>query len=254
MKFVQFLFILLLLIFVIFLANDPLLFHFLTTLNPIHWILFAVMGIYFYKNELDLHLYGFLIMFYVFFHSSLFYQLVDNYPQYFAWLPDNVKNPPIIDADADGRSNKSKKRNKKKVTFISDNDSDAVSDADTESIYQDTEQERDDDSASQVDHSEDIQKIHQILYESYGANGADGNDVADDGSNRVESTGHENAGMPMPPQQDPLHVQGIDLPKYNGNALDLMEQGDNRIIQQFKTSMTPAVSMSVNEIENFRPN
>lgn len=249
MKFIQFLFIFVLLIFVLFIANDPLLFHFLTSLNPIHWILFSVMGIYFYKNQLDLHIYGFLIMFYIFCHSSLFYQIIQKYPQYFAWLPDNMKNP----HEYTDKTKKNKKNKNKKVSFHGDaTDGISEADTDTDSIYQDyqdyqeTEQENDNeqDNQSQIDpndnNPEDIQKIHQILYESYGTASADHN----------ENTSPQ----PAQPVQPAQHVQGIDLPKYTGNSLDLMEQGDNKIIQQFKTSMVPSITMSINEIENFPTN
>ncbi len=80
MKLIQIIFILILLFFLIFLIDDEKIqYFFKKDFQITHWILFSILGIYFIINKLDFHIYGFIILFYVFYYSTIFYNKVMEY-------------------------------------------------------------------------------------------------------------------------------------------------------------------------------
>jgi hypothetical protein len=167
------------------------------------------MGMYFYKNQLDLHLYGFLIMFYIFAHSSLFYQIVENHPHYFRWLPDSLKNPPQIPKN-------------KKVTFA-DDQMDADSDdnrTETDSVYIDDNSTVNGDNesvAATENNEEDIQKIHQILYQTYGNNA--GNQSSNEAEDLQEQV-HVHTQAPLPNMGETM-AQGVEVDQRSNTNIQI---------------------------------
>jgi hypothetical protein len=80
MKIVNIIFIILLLFFIIFLSDDLKIKYFIQNdFRAIQWIIWSVLGIYFVSNTLDLHIYGFIVLFYLFYYSTIFYNKVMEY-------------------------------------------------------------------------------------------------------------------------------------------------------------------------------
>jgi hypothetical protein len=80
MKIVNIIFIILLLFFIIFLSDDLKIKYFIQNdFRAIQWIIWSVLGIYFVSNSLDLHIYGFIVLFYLFYYSTIFYNKVMEY-------------------------------------------------------------------------------------------------------------------------------------------------------------------------------
>jgi hypothetical protein len=90
MKTVNIVFIILLLFFLLFLADDLKIKYFIQKdFRGVQWIIWSILGLYFITNSLDLHIYGFIILFYIFYHSTIFYNKVMEYSFIQSVLPNS---------------------------------------------------------------------------------------------------------------------------------------------------------------------